>query len=570
MKTKELKIQITKKEFQEYDKCKNDPVYFLNNYNYGFNGFTNKLDYLKPFPFQENLISQFQNNKNNIVLKSRQMHCSNTALVFATWKLLFHPDEKILIISNKTEGSLRFLDGIKRFIDSFPKFLLAENEIMINNHSKIELSNGSWIIAASSNQNVGKGQTLTMAIFDEAAYIKNLEEIWMSIGMVLGSKESNKCIMVSSPNGKPNLFHSMWESSKNEENDFVRTEVHLSQHPIYSKDLTEKIDDTGKIHKTSPWYEKQKEKFGYDEITIGRELDLNFDDFQLVIGKPIIEEIEKSIPKEFLKGSNFHDEYPEGFHIWEEPIKEQKYLIGVMTGRGDGSNYSTIQVLKVGIDSKELIQIAEYKGKTFPNQLAFMVFQMAKDYNNAFVTIETNSFGLATCLVLKNKLKYDKNRIFHSKMKTKKIVDRTHGYIANEGDEIPGFQTTTKIRPLLISCLRKYIEEGTLKINSQRLIDEFKHFVIINNKAQHEKMYYDDLIFALAIALYTKDSEKEIKETKFKNRGSNTSGLGTFSVPLETLKELEEFHVKSMIPKSKIIAKLLKEFLEKEKGKGSF
>ena len=97
----------------------------------------------------------------------------------------------------------------------------------------------------------------------------------------------------------------------------------------------------------------------------------------------------------------------------------------------------------------------------------------------------------------------------------------------DDGDEIPGFQTTSKTRPFLVDSLRKYMREKEVVIRSPRLMVEFETFVIKpNGKAEHEKGAHDDLIIAFAIALFMRDSEWERV-----NRGLNMykSMLGAWS-----------------------------------------
>ncbi len=171
-------------------------------------------------------------------------------------------------------------------------------------------------------------------------------------------------------------------------------------------------------------------------------------------------------------------------------------------GRGDGADFSTIQIL----DANELKQVAEYKGKIPPDLFAHMIYKAAMAYNKAYVVVECNSFGLATALVLKNQLKYDTSRIYHSKS-VKKMVNHHWNVGVEENAEIPGFQTSTTTRPLFIASLITYMRERKLELRSNRLLQEFKTFIYNGNKPEHAPGYHDDLIIALAIGLYIRDTE---------------------------------------------------------------
>lgn len=153
-------------------------------------------------------------------------------------------------------------------------------------------------------------------------------------------------------------------------------------------------------------------------------------------------------------------------------------------------------------------QVGEFQGKIVPDVFADLLHKVGTEYNNAFMAIECNSFGLATTLMLKNTLKYPKDRMYISKSAVK-LYNRTHNYVVDKDTDVPGFQTTVKTRPLLMSSLVKYMRDMEIKINSLRLLIEFETFIYKGDKAEHENGFNDDLIFALAIALLIRDTEFE-------------------------------------------------------------
>jgi hypothetical protein len=62
--------------------------------------------------------------------------------------------------------------------------------------------------------------------------------------------------------------------------------------------------------------------------------------------------------------------------------------------------------------------------------------------------------------------------------------------------EHPGFRTTKSNRPVLLSTMQSFIEEGKLIIHDRDLIEEFKHFILINGKYQADDGYHDDLVMS--------------------------------------------------------------------------
>jgi hypothetical protein len=75
----------------------------------------------------------------------------------------------------------------------------------------------------------------------------------------------------------------------------------------------------------------------------------------------------------------------------------------------------------------------------------------------------------------------------------------------------PGFATTRKTRPLMIQKLEDYLGDDSLIIHSKRFVNELWTFVYEGGKAQAMGSYHDDLIMAMCIALWTRDTVLKLK-----------------------------------------------------------
>ena len=186
-----------------------------------------------------------------------------------------------------------------------PKWLQPD-AIITNNQTKLEFSNNSWVEAKASSPNAGRGESLTMLILDETAFIKDDQDIWMGAGMAL-SATKGKCIMISTPNGTGNLYHQTWVGALNKENDFNALNVHWTENPNSSVGLKWTKSTDGEIDiPWSPWYEEQCRRLGYDSVKIAQELDLSFEGSKyLAIEGALIEKYEKRLkrktPPRFIK-----------------------------------------------------------------------------------------------------------------------------------------------------------------------------------------------------------------------------------------------------------------------------
>lgn len=506
------------KKMLEYAKCAKDPVYYMNTYGYVFDARKKMVAPMKCFEYQNDCLRHFHKFQNNIILKSRQTGLSVVTAGYVAWRLLFRYDEKILIIANDGAGAMRFLETVKQFILHTPIWLKPD-EILQDNTKKIAFSNNSYAEAKASSPNAGRGDSLTMLILDETAFIKDDEAIWMGAGMAL-SQTGGKCIMISTPNGTGNLYYKTWVDAIGSQNDFKGTTVHWTENPHSSVGLEYKIDPTGESLPWSPWYEEQCKRLNGDSVKIAQELDLSFEGSKrLAVDPQLVSKYHAKVEKDnraegyirfnYLEKDNFN-EFARfigdvtNMTIFKMPEEGKQYILGCDVARGDGKDFSTIQILSV--DTLE--QVAEFREKISPDLFPFVINHMARMYNMAYVVIEANSFGLGVCFDIRDKFEYSRNRLYFSK-NIKDIHVRHHKYKINEGTEIPGFQTSRKNRVLLVKAIIEHMRENSLILHSKRLMAEFQTFVMNGDKPEHEPGFNDDLIMALGIALYIRDTEFE-------------------------------------------------------------
>jgi hypothetical protein len=517
----------------EYIKCATDPDYFMNNYGYVFNAKKKKVLKMSCFDYQNDCLYKFHKHRNNIILKSRQTGLSVITAGYVAWRLIFRKDEKILIIANDGRGAVRFLSTVKQFIDFTPMWLLPGDGSRITNNTKeVRLANNSFAVAQASSPEAGRGDSLTLLVLDETAFIENADTIWMAAGLALSATEG-KCIMLSTPNGTSNLYHDTWtEADRKDKNfdkdDFVPTKVHWTENPFSAEGLELREDESGEKVYWSPWYESECKRMHYDKVKISQELDLSFEGSKyLAIENDLINKYDKRFLLEEYKlidkNKTFYDyrnklgerfvRHETLFKIFKPYIKGHNYILGVDVARGDGKDYSTIEI----IDIEELEVVAEYRDKVAPDLLAHVIYNVAMDYGTAYVVVECNNHGLATAIDLSRKMNYP--RMFYSKA-ISEIFARPYDYKINENEIIPGFQTTKKSRPLLINNLRIHLRDGALKFYSKQLMGEFKTFIQNGDKAEAEKGKHDDLIMALAIALFIRDTEyQNVTATKEMYKG---------------------------------------------------
>jgi hypothetical protein len=77
---------------------------------------------------------------------------------------------------------------------------------------------------------------------------------------------------------------------------------------------------------------------------------------------------------------------------------------------------------------------------------------------------------------------------------------------------VPGFSTTSKTRPLLISKLETYFREKSPIVHSKRLLNELDVFIWNGSRAEAQRGYNDDLVMSYAIGLWVRDTALKLKQ----------------------------------------------------------
>ena len=83
----------------------------------------------------------FNNNRFNVVLKSRQLGLSTLAAAYAVWLAVFYKDKSVLVIATKLAVAINFIRKVKIVLNNMPKWLLLP-KLVENNKQSVLFSNG--------------------------------------------------------------------------------------------------------------------------------------------------------------------------------------------------------------------------------------------------------------------------------------------------------------------------------------------------------------------------------------------------------------------------------------------
>jgi len=467
---------------QQYLMCAKDPVFFMRQYCYIQHPKQGKIKF-NLFPFQEQSLTELRDNRYNVILKSRQLGISTLSAGFALWSMLFADDFNVLVIATTQEVAKNLVTKVRVMHDNLPSWL--KGTIEADNKLSLKFKNGSQIKAVSSATTGARSEALSLLIIDEAAFIRNIEEIWIASQATLST--GGGAVVLSTPNGVGNWFHQTWSEAESEINGFHTIKLNWQLHPDRDQE----------------WRDQQTLLLG--ERGAAQECDCDFisSGHTVIDGSILLEFDEKCIDPIEKRG------FDNAYWIWEYPDYAKDYLVVADVARGDGGDWSTFHV----IDIESVTQVAEYKGKLPPKDFGNMLVTVATEWNNALLAIENANIGWAA---IQPALDRNYENIFYT-YKDDGYVDTDvqlkKGYdMKDKSQMVPGVSTTTKTRPLMISALEMYMRERTPVIRSKRLIQELFVFIWLNGKAQSQSGYNDDLVMAFCIGLWLRDTSLKLRQ----------------------------------------------------------
>ena len=512
----------------EYAKCVNDTPYALRTYLQTYDNTQSQYVPLELFNDQVTLVKDYDTCEENIALKYRQAGVSTVTSAWASKRLVFakkSKPEKILIIANKLDTAVEMANKVRAFVEQWPNWLGVGFSPDKNAARHFKLTNGCEVKAVATSKDALRGYTPTILIFDEAAYIDADEDFWSACMASLST--GGKVIVISTPNGFDPIYYSIYSQAIKGMNDFRITEMYWFRDPRYSKDLKlikcEDIihymlnrgdykDEDITIDYTdikvsdrdfeeikqklelgykpySSWFESMSKKLKFDKRKISQELECNF----LGSGDNVIPpETMKTIKEKFIKEPE--NKFMGGvLWQWKEPIAGHKYIMGIDVSRGDSEDFTTFII--IDFDDRE--QVLEYIAKVPPDIVAEIAFKWATMYNAFIVTDITGGMGVATSRKLQE-LGYKNLYIDGVNPADKWKWD------PKANDKIPGINFNSK-RILIVQAFEEALRFG-FAVRSQRLFNELNTFVYVNGRPDHQKGQHDDLIMAMAMAIYVGES----------------------------------------------------------------
>ena len=168
---------------------------------------------------QSEALERWANNRYSLTLKARQIGWTTLVAAHQFWLAFFHDDQNIIDLSRTERESVLLLKKTKYGFKHMPDWMLARGpDSIVEHQQRMGFSNGSQISSMPSASDPARGESASLVVVDEWAFLPNPEEAWASIEPV--ADVGGRIIGLSTANGSGNFFHQLWNGATTGNNRF--------------------------------------------------------------------------------------------------------------------------------------------------------------------------------------------------------------------------------------------------------------------------------------------------------------------------------------------------------------
>ena len=456
---------FTQEQVKEFIKCSQDPEYFLTNY-IKVISLDDGIIPFHPYPFQQKLVSSFNDNRFTICKLPRQSGKSVVTTAYLIHQAIFRDNINIAILANKRDTAFELMAKLQTSYENLPKWL--QQGIVSWNKGSIELENGSRITASSTSSSAVRGFSYNVVFLDEFAFVPTqlADEFFASVYPTISSGKSTKVIIVSTPNGM-NHFYRMWNDAEKGKNSYNPISAHWSEVPGRDEKWKEET-----IANTSE--QQFQQEFECDFIGSAGTL-ISPDKLRnLVYDDPITSSA--------------------GLDIYENPIEGHEYIMTVDVSRGMKLDYSAFIIVDITTYPHRIV--GKYRNNTIkPMLYPDIITQVAKRYNNAWVLCEVNDIGDQVASIIYYDNEYENLLMTSMRGRAGQVL----GQGFSGGKTQLGLKMAKAPKKLGTSNLKQMIESDKVIINDFHIINELTTFIERRNSFEAEDGCHDDMVMCMVI-----------------------------------------------------------------------
>ena len=483
-------------EIREIKKCAKDIVYFANTY---CTVMTDEgLQTINLRPYQEDMLRQFQAERFNICLASRQVGKTICSSIFIAWYSVFNFDKNSLILSNKGATTREIIDKGKTILEHLPFFIKPGTLKWDVFNSKFD--NGCRIIGQTTTKKAAIGFTIHLLFMDEFAHIPAnfVNTFYENVYPTVSASVNSKVIITSTPNGF-NKFYDIYTAADKGLSEYVPFRVDWWDVPGR--------DDT--------WMRQEVANLGSDEafnrqygnqFIAGSSLLLNAASLKKLVSNQIEFEHQEILDFDEAELDYSGLLWKPGFNLDEIEEDYNYWVFSVDIAEGVGGDYSVINIFQLKmLDQKDwktvttpgsfvdffaISQVGRFRSNShtieeFAKALYILAFDLFFSENVKLI-IEWNMFGgelikrMETVFPQRNQ--FDEESI----VKFKHRVDaKTKQF---------GLKVKKDNKPIFCQNFKKYITQNKIQLFDKDTVKESSTFGKLPNGSYAGQLGNDDLI----------------------------------------------------------------------------
>lgn len=496
-------FEYTDDEIAELARCATDIVYFAEKYAVVMTD--DGIKRVKLREYQKRMLRNFQNERFNIVLASRQMGKTVTASIYNAWYVTFNTDKNTLLLANKSDTTKEIIDKAKVVLENLPFFMkpgIIKYDVM-----NVRCDNGCRLIGQSTTAKAGIGFTIHNLYIDEFAHIHPsiADSFYENVYPTLSASNVSRLTITSTPNGF-NKFYEIYAAAERGDNEYTSMRIDWWEHP----------------DRDDAWYQRELGNLGSIEA-----FNKQYGNEFVSSSNLLMDPVDMKRMRKRMKKYVYHDleEFDnigidvEGFLAWDpdfdvEDVRhsESFWLFDVDIAEGNGGDYSIINVFQISpMDLKEienvnnpgamydffkLKQVARFRSNEHViEEFAKVLYTLAIDvfYNeNVKMIVEYNTYG--TVLFQYLRTVFPQRNDFDEEM----LIRFRHRHDARTLK--PGIKLKADNKAIFCQNFSKLYKNNRIDITDEETVTEASLFGVLPNGSYGAQMGNDDLVMTCITA----------------------------------------------------------------------
>jgi hypothetical protein len=473
----DAQFEWSPKMVKELKKCKENIIHFAEKHFYIVNLDQGKMK-IELYKAQKRALKSLADNRFVCVLASRQCGKTTISTIYALWNTCFFDDQRVIIVANKESTAINIFKRVRMAYELLPNYL--KPGVKEYGKTGVTFANGSSIGISTTTSTAARGDTASILIIDEAAFIDVhfMDEFWKSVIPIISSGKKTKIFMVSTPNGTGNKFYEIYSGAEKEQNGWK----------------AERIDWWDVPGRGEKWRKQMVAALGSDEAFQQEFGNTFLDPGNSAVGASVLERFKEQKKPSIYVGD-------EGaYKVFEVPDASKLYAIGVDVGEGIGRAASVAQVLDI-TDLTNIKQVAVYGTNIVePYHYANKLISLCSQWGNPPLLVERNNCGAQVIDALFHKHMYEKIVSCSKLANTGSFSNTRH----------LGILSHNNLRFAGVANMRYWVNFlQTVHVNDVETIKEFETFIRYPNGTYRKKndLFYDDRIMALVWGLFILEPE---------------------------------------------------------------